>query len=94
MPFIASNGLTEAGTSKTVTAGGMNVHYQDDRGLKPVCVLILVDKDVVKATTDIEAWIVDAVSPVDQEVVVIEHILTLFGCDIRREQLPQLGFPS
>ena len=27
MPFIASNGLTEAGTSKTIEAGGMNVHY-------------------------------------------------------------------
>jgi hypothetical protein len=26
MPFIASNGLTEAGTSKTTAAGGMNVH--------------------------------------------------------------------
>src|SRR3954447_466572 len=29
MPFIASNGLTEAGTSKTVQADGMNVHYHD-----------------------------------------------------------------
>jgi len=29
MPFIASNGLTEAATSKTVTAGGMTVHYHD-----------------------------------------------------------------
>jgi pimeloyl-ACP methyl ester carboxylesterase len=27
MPFIASNGLTEAGTSKTIAAGGMAVHY-------------------------------------------------------------------
>ena len=25
MPFIASNGLTEAGTSKTIQAGGMTV---------------------------------------------------------------------
>ncbi len=29
MPFIASNGLTERGTGKTVTAGGMSVHYHD-----------------------------------------------------------------
>src|SRR6201997_1370112 len=29
MPFIGSNGLTEAGTSKTISAGGMNVHYHD-----------------------------------------------------------------
>ncbi len=29
MPFVASNGLTEAGSSKTVMTGGMNVHYHD-----------------------------------------------------------------
>jgi 2-hydroxy-6-oxonona-2,4-dienedioate hydrolase len=29
MPFVASNGLTEAGASKTIAAGGMNVHYHD-----------------------------------------------------------------
>ena len=29
MPFIASNGLTEAGTAKTIAAGGMTVHYHD-----------------------------------------------------------------
>ncbi len=29
MAFIASNGLTEEGTSRTVEAGGMRVHYHD-----------------------------------------------------------------
>ena len=29
MPFVASNGLTEAGTSKTIMAAGMRVHYHD-----------------------------------------------------------------
>ena len=33
MPFIASNGLTEAGSSRTIQvggeAGGMTVHYHD-----------------------------------------------------------------
>ena len=29
MAFIASNGLTEAGTARTVQAGGMTVHYHD-----------------------------------------------------------------
>src|SRR4026208_2268704 len=29
MPFIALNGLTEAGTGKTIQAGGMPVHYHD-----------------------------------------------------------------
>ena len=32
--------------------------------------------------------------PVEQEIVVIEHILTLFSFDIRHEQLLQLGFPG
>jgi len=39
MPFIASNGLTEAGTSKTVQAGGMTVHYHDVGGGEPVLFL-------------------------------------------------------
>src|SRR3954447_534759 len=39
MPFIASNGLTEAGTSKTVAAGGMTVHYHDIGSGEPVLFL-------------------------------------------------------
>jgi pimeloyl-ACP methyl ester carboxylesterase len=39
MPFIASNGLTEAGTSKTVQAGGMTVHYHDIGAGEPVLFL-------------------------------------------------------
>jgi hypothetical protein len=36
MPFIASNGLTEAGTGKTIAAGGMNVRCHDVGEGKPV----------------------------------------------------------
>src|ERR1700747_424786 len=39
MPFIASDGLTEAGTSKTITAGGMTVHYHDLGEGEPVLFL-------------------------------------------------------
>src|SRR6266705_5696484 len=39
MPFIASNGLTEAGTSKTTAAGGMMVHYHDVGTGEPVLLL-------------------------------------------------------
>lgn len=39
MPFIASNGLTEEGTGKTVSAGGMTVHYHDIGGGEPVLFL-------------------------------------------------------
>src|SRR5258707_15541296 len=37
--FIASNGLTEAGTGKTIAAGGMNVHYHDVGAGEPVLFL-------------------------------------------------------
>src|SRR5262249_21248402 len=39
MAFIASNGLTEAGTSKTVQAGGMTIHYHDIGTGEPVLFL-------------------------------------------------------
>jgi 2-hydroxy-6-oxonona-2,4-dienedioate hydrolase len=39
MPFIAANGLTEAGTSHTVAAGGMTVHYHDIGQGEPVLFL-------------------------------------------------------
>ena len=38
-PFVASNGLTEAGTSRTVAAGGMTVHYHDVGEGEPVLFL-------------------------------------------------------
>ena len=38
-PFVATNGLTEAGTSKTVAAGGMTVHYHDVGEGEPVLFL-------------------------------------------------------
>jgi hypothetical protein len=51
---------------------------------------------MVEATADVcgQAWIAEYLSPVEQEVVVIEHILTLLGLDIGREQLLQLGRPG
>jgi pimeloyl-ACP methyl ester carboxylesterase len=39
MPFVASNGLTEAGTSKTISAGGMTVHYHELGTGEPVLFL-------------------------------------------------------
>jgi pimeloyl-ACP methyl ester carboxylesterase len=39
MAFIASNGLTEEGTSRTATAGGMTVHYHDIGAGEPVLFL-------------------------------------------------------
>ncbi len=39
MAFIASNGLTEVGTSKTIQAGGMTIHYHDIGTGEPVVFL-------------------------------------------------------
>jgi 2-hydroxy-6-oxonona-2,4-dienedioate hydrolase len=39
MAFVASNGLTEEGTGKTVEAGGMTVHYHDIGAGEPVLFL-------------------------------------------------------
>ncbi len=39
MPFIASNGLTEAGTIKTIAAGGMTVHCHDLARARRCCFL-------------------------------------------------------
>jgi len=39
MPFIASNGLTENGTSRTIATGGMKVHYHDLGAGEPVLFL-------------------------------------------------------
>lgn len=39
MPFIAANGLTEEGTSKTVQAGGMKIHYHDIGSGEPILFL-------------------------------------------------------
>ncbi len=69
---------------------------QNDRSLEPVCVLVLIDEDMVEAVADLvgEARIAERLSPVEQEVVIIEHVLTLLGIDIGREQLLQLGRPG
>src|SRR4029079_389117 len=39
MPFIASSGLTEEGTSRTVEAGGMRIHYHELGAGEPVLFL-------------------------------------------------------
>ncbi len=69
---------------------------QQDRGLQAVGVLIFVDQDVVEAPADVfrEAVVRHHLRPVEQQIVVIEHVLLLLGLDIGREQLLQLVGPS
>jgi len=69
---------------------------QQGRRLQPVGVLIFVDKDVVEAAADVlgEGRIAHRLRPVQQQVVVIEHVLLLLCLHIGREQVLQFGGPS
>jgi hypothetical protein len=65
------------------------------RGLQAVRVLILVDEDVIEATTDVvgQAGVADHLCPIEEEVVVIENVLLLLGFDVGSEQFLQLRRP-
>ena len=68
---------------------------EQDRGLEPVGVLVLIDENMVEASAEFgcDRGLGRHLRPVEQEIVVIEHVLALLGLDIGREQLPQLGGP-
>ena len=76
-------------------AAASGLERQQDRGLQAVRVLILVDQDVIEAAADVvgQAGVADHLRPVEQEVVVIEHVLLLLGLDIGREQFLQFRRP-
>ena len=69
-------------------AAAAGLESQQDGGLQAVGVLILIDQHVVEAAADVigQAGVADHLRPVEQEVVVIEHVLLLLGFDIGREQ--------
>jgi hypothetical protein len=57
---------------------------QEDARLQPVGVLIFVDENMVEAFPNMgrQRRVADHLRPVEQQVVVIEHALCLFGLDI------------
>ena len=67
------------------SAGGLQC--EQDRGLQAVGVLVFVDKHVIEATADIggDGRIRHHLSPVKQQVVVIEDVLLLLGLGVCRE---------
>ena len=69
---------------------------EQDRGLEPVGVLVLVDENMVEAPAEFgrDRGLGRHLRPVEQEIVVIEHVLALLGLDIGGEQLAQLGGPA
>ncbi|MEZ0103113.1 hypothetical protein ABIF25_006695 [Bradyrhizobium elkanii] len=69
---------------------------EQDRGLQAVGVLIFVDHHMVEAAADLlgQRGVRHHLRPVEQEVVVIEHVLPLLGFDIGAEQLFQFTGPA
>ena len=68
---------------------------QQHRSLEPVGVLIFVDQHVVEPLRDLprDRRLLHHVRPVEQEIVVIEHLLALLDLHILAEQFSQLVAP-
>ncbi len=77
-------------------AAPVRLQPEQDRGLQPVGVLIFVDQHVVEAPGEVggDRGLAHHLRPVEQQVVVIEHVLALLGLDIGGEQRLQLGVPA
>ncbi len=77
-------------------AVAVRLQPQKDRSLQAVGVLIFVHQHVVEALADVggERRLRHHLRPIEQEIVVVEHVLALLGLDIGRKQLAQLAFPS
>ena len=77
-------------------AAAAGLQRQQDRRLQPVGVLVFVDQHMVEAAADVvgQRRIAHGLRPVEQQVVIIEHVLLLLGLDIGREQFLQLGRPA
>ena len=73
----------------------VGLERKQDRGLQPVGVLIFVDQHVVEARADLggEIALGQHVRQIEQQIVVIEHVLALLRLDIGGEQSLQFGRP-
>jgi hypothetical protein len=68
---------------------------QKNIGLQPVGVLIFIDEDVVEPRPHLrgDGGNPGGFAPVQQQIVVIEHVVALFGSDISSKKPLQLGPP-
>ena len=59
------------------------------------CVLVFVDEDMVEFRPHLrgDGWHPSGLAPVQQQIVVIEHVVALFGSDIASKKPLQLGLP-
>jgi len=68
---------------------------QQDLGLEPIGVPVLVDQEVVETAADLPRnnGFGHRMAPVQQEVVVIEDVVLLLGHNIGLKQTTKLGWP-
>ena len=73
----------------------VRLELEQDRGLEPVGVLVLVDQHVIEPAGDVfrDRRLAHHLRPVEQEIVVVEHVLALLGVEIGGKQRPQLVLP-
>jgi hypothetical protein len=76
-------------------AAAVGLHGQQQRGLQAVGVLVLVDQHVAEASADLggELGLADHLRPVEQQVVVVEHLLRLLGFDVGEEERLEVALP-
>ncbi len=76
-------------------AAAVRLHREQDRRLQRVGVLVFVDQHVVEEAADFgtELRLAHHLRPVQQQVVVVEHLLRLLGLDVGAEQALELVLP-
>src|SRR6476619_5604958 len=76
-------------------AVSLRLESEQYRSLKAVGVLILIHQDMIEAGRKIlRNWTLDChLSPVEQEIVIIEHVLTLFCFDVGAKEIAKFCFP-
>src|SRR4029453_14582264 len=69
---------------------------QQNRRLESVRILVFINKDVVEPAADFfgKLGIAHHLRPAEQQVIVIENVLNLFGLNIGSKQLLEFGCPS
>ena len=66
------------------------------RCLKPICILVPVDEDVIEARCQIASnfSFLHHLRSVEQKVVIVEHVLPLLGLNVAAKEFFQFAFPT
>jgi hypothetical protein len=73
----------------------VRLQSEQDRGLQRVGALIFIDEHVVEVLTDLVREFRDfhELAPIEEQVIVVEHLVALLGFDVDLEQITQLVLP-